>query len=78
MQHYKGTRMHLKGHTLENCMYEGKVRVGPMGEVASYLKLRECCLWRGHRTGHLDDGDTSSRELFLELHQAYKLTISLK
>jgi hypothetical protein len=44
MQHYKSTRMHLKGHMLENCMCEGEARVGAMAEVASYLKLRE---WEG-------------------------------
>jgi hypothetical protein len=35
MWRYKSTRMYMKGHILQNCMCEGKARVGTMGEVAS-------------------------------------------
>jgi hypothetical protein len=59
----KSTRIHLKGHILQNCMCEGKARVGTMGEVASYLNLRECCPLMGLFVLPLDDGDTFSREL---------------
>jgi hypothetical protein len=49
MQHYKSTRIHLKGHLLENYMCKGEARAGAMAEVASYLKLRECYPLSGYR-----------------------------